>query len=50
MFSADALFQYLKSIEENNFQLSVSYYLKVTSSRVMTYSYNPKTILNEIGE
>lgn len=48
-FSSNALFNYLKSIEENKFSISISYYLKVSSSRVMTFSYNPKTILNEVG-
>lgn len=50
VFSTDNMFKYFKSVEEDNYSLSINYYQKVADNMMMTFSYDPDNILTDVGK
>jgi hypothetical protein len=50
LFSTNDMFQYMKTIQDDSLSLSINYYQKVSDNVVMTFSYDPKNILTDVGK
>jgi hypothetical protein len=50
IFSTNDFYKFFHSIEEDSYSFSINYFQKVSQNVMMTFSYNPKTILTEVGE